>query len=74
MSRPITQSILQKFGRPAYLVPVTITDLDPLTVEMFGETMPAVTAPSFAGDLELGPANALYTSPGTPYVLPLPIG
>ena len=66
----LSQTLLQQQGRPAFVVPCTVTSTSPLEVSILGAVdVPAV---SVAGTtVSLGAANALVVSSGSPIVLPI---
>ena len=66
----LSRTLLQSQGRPAYLVPCTVTATSPLTVTIMGAT--GVLAVKVAGStVALGAANALVVDSGSPIVLPI---
>jgi hypothetical protein len=66
----LSQTLLQQQGRPAFIVPCTVTSTSPLQVTILGAT--AVPAVLIAGTTaSLGAANALVVSSGSPILLPI---
>lgn len=66
----LSQTLLQQQGRPAYVVPCTVTSTSPLLVTILGTTgVPAVRIANTT--VSLGAANALVVSSGSPILLPI---
>lgn len=71
MLRSITQQIFETTDTtaPMKLIPCAVTQVAPLLITFLGETN--VPAQKIAGlTYSLGPAVALYSSPGVPIVIP----
>jgi hypothetical protein len=66
----LSQTLLQQQGRPAYVVPCTVTQVSPPLVTLLGATnVPAVRIANTT--VSLGAANCLVISGAEPILLPI---